>query len=119
MRLAKGMFGQEVSQLQVALNVRQDGEFGTQTRQAVRDWQRANGFEVTGEVNDLMWLALFPPPPPPLPAPIIEAQPEPKVESKQITEDGPKQDQAVTLEVDRILSGSSNKNPNSNTPHRR
>lgn len=114
MRLAKGMFGQEVNQLQAALNVRQDGEFGAQTRQAVRDWQRANGFEVTGEVNQQMWTALIPPPPP-----VVEVISKPVVQSTPTIEDGPKQDKTTAPEVNRIPSGSGDKNTNRTSSHSR
>lgn len=61
--LSIGSRGASVSQLQSALNSRGasiavDGRFGSATRQAVRDFQRANGLAVDGVAGTRTWAAL-------------------------------------------------------------
>jgi peptidoglycan hydrolase-like protein with peptidoglycan-binding domain len=49
-----------VKQLQQALNVPADGWFGSQTEQAVKDFQTKNGLQADGVCGPLTWGKLFP-----------------------------------------------------------
>ena len=55
MVLKKGSSGQEVEELQKALGITVDGDFGPKTEQAVKDYQQANGLEVDGIVGPKTW----------------------------------------------------------------
>lgn len=63
--LSMGSFGYKVSALQIMLNGQGyncgevDGEFGTNTRNAVVAFQRDNGMTTTGTVDEKMWGLLF------------------------------------------------------------
>lgn len=115
MRLVQGQQGSEVADLQIRLGLRPEGHFDAKTKQAVKEWQASNGLVASGDVDEQTWSLLFPPPP------IVEQPVTVEVEHKQPTtkpiEDGHKQDQTVTPEVDRILSGGSHKNTNRSSSH--
>jgi len=55
MVLKKGSSGQEVEELQAALGITVDGDFGPKTEQAVKDYQQSNGLEVDGIVGPKTW----------------------------------------------------------------
>lgn len=63
--LSMGSFGYKVSALQIMLNGlgyncgEVDGEFGTNTRNAVVAFQRDNGVSCTGTVDEKTWALLF------------------------------------------------------------
>lgn len=118
MRLVQGQQGELVAQLQVRLGMRPEGYFDAKTKDAVRQWQLANNLIGSGDVDEQTWEALFPPLPvveqPVIVEPIVE-QPTPK----PVEEDGHKQDQAVTPEVNRILSGGGHKNTNRSSSYSR
>jgi peptidoglycan hydrolase-like protein with peptidoglycan-binding domain len=56
--LEKGIHGTMVRRVQEALGIDADGKFGAGTEKAVRDWQEANGVDVTGMVDPAMLAAL-------------------------------------------------------------
>jgi len=58
--LAKGATGERVKQLQQALGVPVDGNFGEQTEQAVKKYQTAQELAVDGVVGPRTWHKLFP-----------------------------------------------------------
>jgi peptidoglycan hydrolase-like protein with peptidoglycan-binding domain len=60
MILKRGMSGEAVRQVQVALGVTADGKFGVLTEQAVKDFQRKNGLVVDGIVGDKTLSLLLP-----------------------------------------------------------
>jgi len=125
MRLVKGQQNDQVALLQQRLGLKPEGYFDNKTQLAVKAWQKANGLVESGDVDDQTWSAMFPPSTTEPTQVKVEPQVQsthtvkPQDEPKPVIEDGPKQNQAVTPEVNRILSGSSNKNPNSTTSHRR
>ena len=51
MLLKEGSKGQEVVELQKALGIKADGDFGAKTRKAVENYQRKNGLMVDGIVG--------------------------------------------------------------------
>lgn len=59
MRLVQGVSGPDVVKLQQRLRLKPDGYFGPLTKQAVKDWQKANKLEATGEVDQITWNKLF------------------------------------------------------------
>lgn len=56
--LRKGSVGEEVKIIQKFLNITQDGSFGTQTENAVKQWQKANGLVADGIVGEKTWCAM-------------------------------------------------------------
>lgn len=50
--IKKGATGDTVSWIQQQLGINSDGQFGSQTEKAVRDFQRANGIQVDGIVGN-------------------------------------------------------------------
>jgi len=48
-----------VKEAQELLGVKVDGIFGTKTKQAVIDYQKANGFPATGVIDTATWTALL------------------------------------------------------------
>jgi peptidoglycan hydrolase-like protein with peptidoglycan-binding domain len=48
-----------VKEAQELLGVKVDGIFGTKTKQAVIDYQKANGFPATGVIDSATWTALL------------------------------------------------------------
>ena len=59
MALVVGSQGDRVIKLQQRLNIKADGYYGSKTKEAVRNWQRANKLPVTGVVELDMWDRLF------------------------------------------------------------
>jgi len=59
MALVVGSQGSEVIRLQQRLDIKADGYYGSKTKAAVRNWQRANKLPVTGIVERDMWDRLF------------------------------------------------------------
>lgn len=57
-KLAKGAYGPLVGEIQAALEVGRDLDYGPATERAVRDWQAVNNRPGTGEVGLLDWIAL-------------------------------------------------------------
>lgn len=55
-----GSRGPGVKLVQSRVGVAQDGEFGSRTAQAVRQWQAAHGLVVDGVVGPATWESLFP-----------------------------------------------------------
>ena len=55
MLLKKGSKGSEVAVLQKFLGLNPDGDFGTNTEQAVKNWQAKNGLTPDGMVGDQTW----------------------------------------------------------------
>jgi peptidoglycan hydrolase-like protein with peptidoglycan-binding domain len=51
----KGSKGQGVKNIQIALKLKVDGEFGPGTEVAVKDFQKKNGITVTGIVDEITW----------------------------------------------------------------
>jgi cell wall-associated NlpC family hydrolase len=56
--LGVGATGHAVKTLQTAVGAGRDGDFGPQTRKAVRHWQKAHSVPVTGAVDTATWAAL-------------------------------------------------------------
>lgn len=56
--MMKGSRGELVKRLQAALNLIQDGVFGSITEEAVKAFQKANGLKVDGVVGDKTWSAI-------------------------------------------------------------
>lgn len=54
-----GSSGEAVREIQKALGINQDGDFGPKTDAAVRDFQKRNGLTVDGIVGYATWSALF------------------------------------------------------------
>lgn len=48
-----------IKEAQGLLGIKADGIFGTQTKQAVIDYQKANGFPATGVIDSATWTALL------------------------------------------------------------
>ena len=48
-----------IKEAQGLLGIKVDGIFGTQTKQAVIDYQKANGFPATGVIDSATWAALL------------------------------------------------------------
>jgi hypothetical protein len=70
-----GDYGYNVAEVQQALDLVQDGDFGTGTENAVMQFQSANGLSVDGVVGQQTWAALnLPAYPPELPMMLTEAQ---------------------------------------------
>jgi hypothetical protein len=57
--LRKGSRGQSVTELQLLLGIRGDGEFGPATDKAVRAYQHKHGLEVDGYVGPATWKLLL------------------------------------------------------------
>jgi peptidoglycan hydrolase-like protein with peptidoglycan-binding domain len=123
MRLVQGQQSSEVATLQVRLGLRPEGYFDAKTTQAVKQWQAVNGLVASGDVDEQTWSLLFPPPPPVVQQETQitqQVEVEPVVESKpKQEENGPEENQAVTPEVNRILSGGGNKISNRPPSHSR
>jgi len=56
--LKKGSKGEDVKELQKALNITVDGDFGIKTETAVKDFQKSKGLVVDGIVGKKTWEAL-------------------------------------------------------------
>lgn len=114
MRLVQGQQGNEVANLQIRLGLKPEGYFDAKTKQAVKQWQASNGLVASGDVDEQTWGLLFPPPPPQQEVQVTQPkQTEQIIESKPTpVENGPQEDQTVTPEVNRVLSGGSYKNTN-------
>ena len=73
MALVVGSQGDRVIKLQQRLNIKADGYYGSKTKEAVRNWQRANKLPVTGVVELDMWDRLFDQVPDVEPQSVVEA----------------------------------------------
>ena len=71
--IKKGDTGEKVKQIQVALQILDDGIFGNMTELSVRNFQSQNGLEVDGMVGPITWEALE-----------IDSPPKPKYTREQI-----------------------------------
>ena len=58
MLLKKGSKGNEVKELQEFLGIKADGDFGSKTEKAVKEWQRKNGLVADGIVGPATWNAM-------------------------------------------------------------
>jgi peptidoglycan hydrolase-like protein with peptidoglycan-binding domain len=79
--IGKGDYGNNVAEVQSALELDPDGDFGPATKSAVEAYQASKGLSVDGVVGGQTWGALasdypnsVPPYPPPLPALLSERQ---------------------------------------------
>lgn len=59
--LSLGSKGDDVKKIQTALKIEADGVFGSQTEQAVKDFQQKNNLRVDGIVGAATWDKLIPP----------------------------------------------------------
>lgn len=59
MTLKLGSKGEDVKTLQMKLDIDVDGDFGTQTREAVKEFQRTHNLVVDGVVGDKTWILLM------------------------------------------------------------
>ena len=73
--LRKGDKGDRVRELQVKLNIHADGDFGSTTEAAVKEFQRKNGLEADGVVGPATWAKInavsAPPPAAPIARPTL------------------------------------------------
>ena len=60
MTLKKGSQGEAVKQIQRKLGLKDDGDFGQKTHDAVAAWQKANGLLDDGIVGPKTWAMMFP-----------------------------------------------------------
>ena len=60
MLLKNGSKGEDVKKLQKYLGIPDDGDFGSGTETAVKNWQKANGLKDDGVVGDITWGKMFP-----------------------------------------------------------
>ena len=60
MLLKKGSEGNDVKKLQKFLKLKDDGDFGDKTVDAVKKWQKENGLKDDGFVGIITWEKMFP-----------------------------------------------------------
>lgn len=61
MILKIGSKGEEVKKLQEYLGAEPDGDFGSQTRSFVIEWQKRNNLKADGVITEELWYKIFPP----------------------------------------------------------